>query len=80
MFEDSGSVTQVALRENKIISKKSPDVLLYQSDTAPGSSGSPVFNDQWQVGTPQPQKTAAVHCELAVEHSVMKSTGMWLAF
>ncbi|BDA43796.1 Uncharacterized protein y4fB [Coccomyxa sp. Obi] len=44
-----GDYKQVALRENKIISKKSPDVLLYQSDTAPGSSGSPVFNDQWQV-------------------------------
>ena len=47
---------QVALRENKIISKKSPDVLLYQSDTAPGSSGSPVFNDQWQVETSHPLK------------------------
>jgi endonuclease G, mitochondrial len=26
-----------------------PEFLHYQTDTAPGSSGSPVFNDQWEV-------------------------------
>ena len=25
------------------------DVLIYKSDTAPGSSGAPVFNNEWQV-------------------------------
>jgi endonuclease G, mitochondrial len=43
-----GSYQQIALRENQILEIK-PDCLLYVSDTSPGSSGAPVFNDQWQV-------------------------------
>ncbi|MGS2641792.1 DNA/RNA non-specific endonuclease [Streptosporangium sp. G12] len=43
-----GEKKQVALRENRIV-----DVLElflhYQTDTEPGSSGSPVFNDQWEI-------------------------------
>jgi endonuclease G len=43
-----GEKKQVALRENKIIDL--PDRFLhYSADTEPGSSGSPVFNDQWEV-------------------------------
>ncbi len=59
-----GDYKQVALRENKVLSKKSPTVLLYQSDTAPGSSGSPVFNDQWQV-----RAGLCLHC-----YRVLKAT------
>jgi hypothetical protein len=44
----SGGLKQVALRENQLI-RKGPSTLLYRSDTAPGSSGSPCFNDDWQV-------------------------------
>jgi len=44
----NGEPKQLALRENRIV-----DVLerylQYETDTAPGSSGSPVFNDQWEV-------------------------------
>jgi hypothetical protein len=44
----NGEPKQLALRENRL-----EDVLdlwlHYQTDTAPGSSGSPVFNDQWEV-------------------------------
>ncbi len=44
----NGEAKQIALRENRVI-----DLLdsfaHYQTDTAPGSSGSPVFNDQWEV-------------------------------
>lgn len=29
--------------------EKPGDFLHYRTDTAPGSSGAPVFNDQWQV-------------------------------
>jgi endonuclease G len=43
-----GEPKQVALRENQLIDVL-PDFLHYQTDTAPGSSGSPVFNDQWEV-------------------------------
>ncbi|MEV8638066.1 DNA/RNA non-specific endonuclease [Streptosporangium sp. NPDC051023] len=43
-----GEKKQVALRENRVV-----DILElflhYQTDTEPGSSGSPVFNDQWEI-------------------------------
>jgi endonuclease G, mitochondrial len=43
-----GEKKQVALRENRIID--GPDRYVhYSADTEPGSSGSPVFNDQWEV-------------------------------
>lgn len=43
-----GRKKQVALRENKIVDKL--DLFLhYETDTEPGSSGSPVFNDQWEI-------------------------------
>jgi endonuclease G, mitochondrial len=43
-----GEKKQVALRENKIVDI--PESFLhYSADTEPGSSGSPVFNDQWEV-------------------------------
>lgn len=44
----NGERKQVALRENNL-QDVLPDFLHYQTDTAPGSSGSPVFNDQWEV-------------------------------
>jgi endonuclease G len=44
----SGLPKQVALRENKLL-KIDEDYLVYASDTAQGSSGSPLFNDSWQV-------------------------------
>lgn len=39
---------QIALRENEITDILE-QFLLYRTDTAPGSSGSPVFNDQWEL-------------------------------
>jgi len=44
----NGERKQVALRENRL-QDVLPDFLHYTTDTAPGSSGSPVFNDQWEV-------------------------------
>ncbi|WP_019012192.1 endonuclease [Deinococcus aquatilis] len=44
----SGEPKQVALRENRLVDRL-PDYLHYETDTAPGSSGSPVFNDAWEV-------------------------------
>ena len=43
-----GDYKQLSIRENKFI-KMLPSTIWYETDTAPGSSGSPVFNDQWQV-------------------------------
>jgi len=46
----SGAHKQVALRENELIRREDArPVLAYKSDTAPGSSGAPCFNDQWQL-------------------------------
>ncbi|RTL42354.1 MAG: hypothetical protein EKK48_10190 [Candidatus Melainabacteria bacterium] len=44
----SGGPRQFALRENRLIEKQD-NFLWYQSDTAPGSSGAPAFNDQFQM-------------------------------
>lgn len=43
-----GDYMQLSIRENKFLGVEK-HTIFYQSDTAPGSSGAPVFNDQWQV-------------------------------
>jgi endonuclease G, mitochondrial len=43
-----GEKKQIVLRENKVIDL--PELAVnYSADTEPGSSGSPVFNNQWEV-------------------------------
>jgi endonuclease G, mitochondrial len=44
-----GNRRQFAIRENECVEDEDPDVIWYMSDTAQGSSGSPVFNDSLQV-------------------------------
>ena len=46
-----GGLKQIAFRENKILalSDAEPHFLFYTADTEPGSSGSPCFNDQWEL-------------------------------
>lgn len=44
-----GARRQFAIRENQCISTDEPDALLYKSDTAQGSSGSPVLNDSFLI-------------------------------
>ncbi|MEA2828634.1 MAG: endonuclease mitochondrial [Actinomycetota bacterium] len=43
-----GEKKQVSLRENRVVDLLE-SFLHYETDTEPGSSGSPVFNDQWEV-------------------------------
>lgn len=43
-----GDYMQLSIREN-LFKDITPISVWYTTDTAPGSSGSPVFNDQWQV-------------------------------
>lgn len=43
-----GERKSIALRNNKIVQIQE-NFLHYQTDTEPGSSGSPVFNDKWEL-------------------------------
>lgn len=43
-----GGKKQIALRENQIVDFLEL-FMHYETDTEPGSSGSPVFNDQWEI-------------------------------
>lgn len=43
-----GRKKQIALRENRVVDVLD-EFLHYETDTEPGSSGSPVFNDQWEI-------------------------------
>lgn len=43
-----GEKKQIAIRENRIVDVLE-SFLHYHTDTSPGSSGSPVFNDQWEI-------------------------------
>ena len=44
-----GEPKSIAVRENQILKADHENHLYYVSDTATGSSGAPVFNDDWQV-------------------------------
>lgn len=44
----NGGLKQIVITANRVV-KVQNAVLLYTTDTMPGSSGSPVFNDAWQV-------------------------------
>jgi endonuclease G, mitochondrial len=44
----NGEKKQLALRENEIVDRDD-NFLRYHTDTLPGSSGSPVLNDDWEV-------------------------------
>jgi endonuclease G len=62
-----GAAKQIAIRENTIVGLLG-DFIRYSTDTLGGSSGSPVFNDQWQV--------------VALHHASVPRTnaqGKWLA-
>jgi endonuclease G len=44
-----GRPMEIAFRNNRLISLVSDDVMTYSTDTDRGSSGAPVFNDQWEL-------------------------------
>jgi endonuclease G, mitochondrial len=44
----NGEPKQLAMRENRLVDMLE-NFLHYETDTSPGSSGSPVFNDQWEI-------------------------------
>lgn len=47
-----GRLKEIVVRENRLVDLPDADdgrFALYEADTEPGSSGSPVFNDDWEV-------------------------------
>jgi endonuclease G len=60
-----GNLKQVVLRENRLVDLLE-NMAHYEGDTEPGSSGSPVFNDQWEVvalhhsGVPRMNEAGAI--------------------
>jgi endonuclease I/V8-like Glu-specific endopeptidase len=44
-----GEAKQIALRSNRLLDLLDEGFAHYEADTEPGSSGSPVYNDQWEV-------------------------------
>lgn len=43
----NGELKKVAIRENEVVADEHPDFIYYKTDTDHGSSGAPVFNDDW---------------------------------
>jgi V8-like Glu-specific endopeptidase len=43
-----GRLMEISIRNNRL-SSQLDDFLHYETDTEPGNSGSPVFNDQWEI-------------------------------
>ncbi|MET9470189.1 serine protease [Streptomyces sp. NPDC006544] len=43
-----GRLKEIALRDNALV-QRLDEFLHYRTDTEPGNSGSPVYNDQWEV-------------------------------
>jgi endonuclease G len=44
-----GRPMEIAFRNNRMIALVDEDVMTYSTDTERGSSGAPVFNDQWEL-------------------------------
>lgn len=69
----AGGMKQVSIRENLLIDHD--DVfLVYETDTEPGSSGSPVFNDQWDLVAIHHRSLARVD---TAGNTLMKDGSVW---
>lgn len=68
-----GELKQVSFRENRLIDE-TETYLVYETDTEPGSSGSPVFNDQWDLVAIHHRSLARVD---AHGNALMKDGTVW---
>lgn len=79
-----GQPKQIAIRENKVLKigddqdALQDNFLWYASDTAPGSSGSPVLNDNWQVVALHHKSVVESRTQNGVEE-VQLSSGEWVS-
>lgn len=68
---------EIAVRDNVLLNQL-PQFLHYRTDTEPGNSGSPVFNDQWEVvalhhaGVPDPDGEGWIANEGARVSSILR--------
>ena len=68
---------EIAVRANELLNQL-PEFLHYRTDTEPGNSGSPVFNDQWEVvalhhaGVPDPDGAGWIANEGARVSAVLR--------
>jgi V8-like Glu-specific endopeptidase len=81
-----GELKQIAVRENKLIDVDADgNFLRYQTDTAPGSSGSMVANDHWEVvglhhsGVPKRDAGGNIlaKSEVPWDETTMKEEDIW---
>jgi V8-like Glu-specific endopeptidase len=81
-----GELKQIAVRENKLIDIDTEgNFLRYQTDTAPGSSGSMVANDQWEVvglhhsGVPKRDANGTILAKSGIpwDEITMKEEDIW---
>lgn len=68
-----GGMKQVSFRENVLIDQDE-SYLVYETDTEPGSSGSPVFNDQWDLVAIHHRSLARVDTD---GNALMKDSTRW---
>ncbi|NMF66493.1 DNA/RNA non-specific endonuclease [Brasilonema octagenarum] len=79
-----GQPKQIAIRENKVLKigdnqdALKDNFLWYASDTAPGSSGSPALNDNWQVVAIHHRSVVETRTHEGVEE-IQLSNGEWVA-
>ncbi|KAB8330708.1 hypothetical protein SD80_029085 [Scytonema tolypothrichoides VB-61278] len=79
-----GQPKQIAIRENKVLKigdhqdALKDNFLWYASDTAPGSSGSPALNDNWQVVAIHHRSVVETRTHEGVEE-IQLTNGDWVA-
>ncbi|NMG06034.1 DNA/RNA non-specific endonuclease [Brasilonema sp. UFV-L1] len=79
-----GQPKQIAIRENKVLKigdnqdALKDNFLWYASDTAPGSSGSPALNDNWQVVAVHHKSVVETRIREGVEE-IQLTNGEWVA-
>lgn len=79
-----GQPKQIAIRENKVLKigdnqdALKDNFLWYASDTAPGSSGSPALNDNWQVVAIHHRSVVETRTHEGIEE-IQLTNGDWVA-
>ena len=80
----NGGEKFISIRENKVLqigggtAEFKQEFLWYVSDTAPGSSGAPVFNDNWQVVAVHHKGVPVTRTIAEGEIELQRTSGEWI--